>query len=125
DRGGQGLGLGLAIAERIARLLGHPLQLRSQLGRGTCFAIGVPLAEAQALAAPVATSAPRTPRSRVLVVDNDPAVLKGMQALLEGWRCEVLAAGSPAEAELAAAAARPDLLLLDYHLDGSDTGLDV
>ena len=125
DRGGQGLGLGLAIAERIARLLGHPLQLRSTLGRGTCFSILVPLAAAQVEPPRPALQAPRTPRSRVLVVDNDLAVLKGMQALLEGWRCDVLAASGLDDAELASATARPDLLLLDYHLDGTLTGLDV
>jgi PAS domain S-box-containing protein len=123
--GGQGLGLGLAIAERIARLLGHPLSLRSVPGRGTCFGITVPTAPAERRAVPAIAAAPRTPRARVLVVDNDPAVLRAMQALLEGWRCEVLAARSPAEAAIAAAAAVPDLLLLDYHLDGAATGLDV
>ena len=123
--GGQGLGLGLAIAERVARLLGHPLALRSQPGHGTCFSIAVPRAVPEARAAPLVPGAPRTPRARVLVVDNDPAVLKAMQALLEGWRCEVVPARSAAEAEIAAAAAPPDLLLLDFHLDGGSTGLEV
>ena len=124
DRGGQGLGLGLAIAERIARLLGHPLRLRSWPGHGTVFAIDVP----RAAPAPVAAAAPEPatpepPRSRVLVVDNDADVLRGMQALLGGWQCEVLAARDGEEARRLVAAAVPDLLLLDFHLDGGDTGL--
>ncbi|TNJ34413.1 hybrid sensor histidine kinase/response regulator [Arenimonas terrae] len=124
DRGGQGLGLGLAIAERIARLLGHPLRLRSWPGRGTMFAIDVP----RAAPAPVAAAAPEPatpepPRSRVLVVDNDADVLRAMQALLGGWQCEVLAARDADEAQRLAAGAMPDLLLLDFHLDGGDTGL--
>ena len=126
DRGGSGLGLGLAIAERIARLLGHRLVLRSRPGRGTMFGIEVPLAsevDVEAVAPP--QPAPRAPRSRALVVDNDAAALKGMQALLAGWHVEVLAARNLAEAERSVANARPDILLLDYHLDGGATGLDV
>jgi signal transduction histidine kinase/CheY-like chemotaxis protein len=126
ERGGPGLGLGLAIAERIARLLGHRLQLRSQPGRGSAFAIHVPRAQPRQVAMPAANPrALRAPGIRVLVVDNDPAVLKAMQALLEGWRCAVLAARSVDEAEAMVAGLPPDLLLLDYHLDGAATGLDL
>lgn len=126
DSGGQGLGLGLAIAERVSRLLGHPLRLRSWPGRGTVFAIEVPRAEpAPAVAAVAEPSAPEPPRSRVLVVDNDPDVLRGMQALLSGWQCEVLAARDGDEALRLVANATPDLLLLDYHLDGGHTGLGL
>ena len=126
DSGGQGLGLGLAIAERVSRLLGHPLRLRSWPGRGTVFAIEVPrAAPAPAVVAPPEPSAPEPPRSRVLVVDNDPDVLRGMQALLAGWQCEVLAARDGEEALRLVAQATPDLLLLDYHLDGGHTGLGL
>jgi CheY-like chemotaxis protein len=124
DSGGQGLGLGLAIAERVSRLLGHPLRLRSWLGRGTVFGIEVPrAAPAPAVAVAPEPAAPEPPRSRVLVVDNDPDVLRGMQALLAGWQCEVLAARDGDEALRLVAGAVPDLLLLDFHLDGGQTGL--
>ncbi|WP_374604464.1 PAS-domain containing protein [Arenimonas sp.] len=127
DKGGQGLGIGLAIAERVARLLGLPLKLRSWPGRGTVFSIGVPRTQpepADVRATPEPT--PEPPRSRVLVVDNDPDVLRGMQALLGGWGCEVLAARSGDEAAARVAeAGPPDLLLLDFHLDGGQTGLLV
>lgn len=125
DREGQGLGLGLAIAERIARLLGHRLRLRSWPGRGTVFAIDVPMAAPAASAQTTAEPVADEPASagRVLVVDNDPVVLKAMQALLAGWRCETLAARNGIEAVRLALAQPPDLLLLDYHLDGAETGL--
>jgi signal transduction histidine kinase len=126
ERGGPGLGLGLAIAERIARLLGHRLELRSMPGRGSAFAIHVPRASPQPLVArPAAPRPPRAPGVRVLVVDNDPAVLKAMEALLGGWRCTVLAARSLAEAESLLRQGPPQLLLLDYHLDGAVTGLEL
>ncbi len=123
---GEGLGLGLAIVQRIARLLGHPLRLHSLPGRGTMFAIEVPrVAPAAAPPAPLVAPADRLPRSRVLVVDNDAAVLKAMQALLEGWQCEVAAARTPEQARERFADGRFDLLLFDYHLDHGVTGLDL
>ena len=124
DRGGQGLGLGLAIADRIARLLDLPLKLRSWPGRGTVFSIEVPrAAPAPAEVALPEAPAPEPPRSRVLVVDNDADVLRGMQALLQGWQCEVLAARDGDEALRLVAGATPDLVLLDFHLDDHQTGL--
>jgi PAS domain S-box-containing protein len=126
DRGGQGLGLGLAIAERIARLLGHPLTLRSRPGAGTVFAITVPRTAAlvRPPQQPIA-AAPEAPRSRVLVVDNDPSVLKAMGTLLQTWRCEFAAARNAEEAAAAFHSHAPELLLLDYHLDGGVTGLGL
>ncbi|HET8897239.1 MAG TPA: PAS-domain containing protein [Rhodanobacteraceae bacterium] len=124
DRGGPGLGLGLAIAERTARLLGHPLTLRSRLGRGTVFAVAVPLARAVRPGAAVAAAAtPPMPASRVLVLDNDAAVREAMRALLEGWNLAVDAVADTDEAVAAALAVPPDVLLLDYHLDDNADGL--
>lgn len=124
DRGGQGLGLGLAIADRIARLLGHRISLRSQPGRGTGFGIALPIT------APVANperarpevDAP-APRLRALVVDNDATVLQAMRTLLETWKCEVVTAHDETSARGAFRASAPQLLLFDYHLDAGLTGL--
>lgn len=126
DRGGQGLGLGLSIAERIARLLALPLKLSSQPQRGTCFAVEVLRAQPRASASesPPATAKPSL-RARVLVVDNDPGVLAGMQALLSGWGCEVLALTEPSSIRAALTSTPPDLLLFDYHLDGELTGIEL
>jgi PAS domain S-box-containing protein len=127
SQGGQGLGLGLAIAERIARLLGHRLSLRSIPGRGTVFAIEVPTSAAPPRPAAQARAdvEPAPERQRVLVVDNDAAVLRGMHALLSGWNCEVLTAQDVAEALRLAVWHRPALFLLDYHLDDGRTGLEL
>jgi len=123
---GQGLGLGLSIAERTARLLGHPLSLRSWPGRGTVFTLRVPRAQAQVVETVAAEPEPlQRDGGCVLVVDNDASVLRAMQSLLSGWNCRVLLAGSRDEALMAVRGQRPDVLVLDYHLDAGDTGLDV
>ncbi len=126
DRGGQGLGLGLAIAERITRLLGHTLSLRSRPGHGSVFAVEVPIAAAQPpQPSPAASVIVDQPRSRVLVVDNDPMVLQAMRTALESWDCQVAMADSVATAKAAFASAGPQILLLDYHLDNGVTGLQL
>lgn len=121
--GGQGLGLGLSIAQRMAGLLGHPLGLRSWPGRGSVFHLGVPLA----VATPRAQSTPNTqhllPAGRALVLDNEPAALAALGSLLTSWGWQVHAARNAGQA--LAAPWRPDLYILDYHLDGGDTGLDI
>ncbi|MDZ3822378.1 MAG: PAS-domain containing protein [Pseudoxanthomonas sp.] len=123
DRDGQGLGLGLAIAQGMAQLLGHPLALRSWPGRGSVFSVVVPRVAARPRPAlPVPAAVPAA-GGRVLVVDNDPAVLAAMTALLGDWGYQVQSAAD-ADTALALARARmPDALVLDYHLDGDETGL--
>jgi PAS domain S-box-containing protein len=123
---GEGLGLGLAIADRIARLLDHRLLVRSRTGHGSMFAIEVPMTPPMDLPPPTA-AAPELalPRRRLLVVDNDPAVLKAMQALLAGWQAEVHAAQTPEQAQDAFARHGADVLLLDYHLDDQVSGLQL
>ena len=123
DRGGRGLGLGLAIAERMAHLLDAELALASRLGHGSVFSIG--LATCAPAEAPRSEVVERVdaPALRVLVVDNDAAVLQGMQALLESWGCSVRVARQSAELQAQLRDFPPDMLMLDYHLDGGDTGL--
>ena len=120
---GQGLGLGLAIADRIARLLDAPLRLRSRHARGTIFSLTL-----ASIAPPLQDAPPAASASldglRVLIVDNDPKALAALRALLESWQCRVDAAadGDAAQA-LLAAGADPALWLFDYHLDDGDTGV--
>jgi len=124
-RAEKGLGLGLAITDGLCRVLGHPLQVRSWPGRGSVFSVSVPLA----------TSAPAEPLQgapahaqplagvRVLCIDNEESILLGMHSLLSRWGCEVsTAAGRDACATLLDQGLRPQLVLVDYHLDEGDTG---
>ncbi|MEM7565671.1 MAG: PAS domain-containing hybrid sensor histidine kinase/response regulator [Pseudomonadota bacterium] len=119
----EGLGLGLSIVQRIAGVLNHGLTLRSEVGRGTKIGITLPVIAAPAarpVAAPAALSG--LDGLRVLCVDNEPDILRGMRTLLEGWGCTVATAESRGEAlaELGAETQPPNVLLLDYHLPRDD-----
>ncbi len=127
----RGLGLGLAIVEKIARILGHRIQVSSVPGRGSKFAIEVPLAKRapKASVEPSATDQllERLKGARVWVLDNDTAICAGMRTLLEGWGCHVVTALS--EQDLAGQVdnfhADADLIIADYHLDNGCNGIDV
>jgi PAS domain S-box-containing protein len=127
----RGLGLGLAIVEKIAGILGHRIQVRSWPGKGSVFAIEVPLsATAPAPLACLDMSEPMLERlrgARVWVLDNDAAICAGMRTLLDGWGCRVVTALS--EQDLARQVddyrAEADLLIADYHLDHDQNGMDA
>jgi signal transduction histidine kinase/CheY-like chemotaxis protein len=125
DRG-QGLGLGLAIVERTAKLLDHPIAVRSRPDRGSVFSILVPHGDpAQVRAAERARAAEMLTGCCVLVVEDDREIRAAMSVLLEGWGCHVVAAGSAEEAEtlLAHGAPAPDAILADYRLGGAENGM--
>lgn len=120
----RGAGLGLAIVERIGRLLGHRISLRSTLGKGSVFCVTVALGKAEAVVAPVPVVAPADPgdesplrQCRVWSIDDDPRVCAATRALLERWGCNVeLADGPQAALEIASAFNVPQLLLLDVRM---------
>jgi CheY-like chemotaxis protein len=121
--GGQGLGLGLSIAQRMADLLGHPLGLRSWPGRGSVFHLDVPLATATPRQPTAASVMQPLPPGRALLLDNEPAALAALTTLLAGWGWEVHPARNAEQARRVPW--RPDINILDFHLDGGQTGLDV
>ncbi|HTY99042.1 MAG TPA: hybrid sensor histidine kinase/response regulator [Rhodocyclaceae bacterium] len=127
----RGLGLGLAIVERIGRLLDHPLTLRSRPGAGSCFAVTVPrLADAEP-APPPAVEAPRGADElaglRVVVIDDDESILTGLRALLQSWGCEVVVADSAAAAleRIEGTAGPVDAVISDLALGGGASGIDA
>jgi signal transduction histidine kinase/ActR/RegA family two-component response regulator len=125
-REAQGLGLGLSIVDRIARVLLLELQIQSKKGQGTRFSVILPVT--------VASNLPTTRKRKsaapavstldglvVLCIDNDPRILDGMRLLLEGWGCEVrTAAGSQGLDGSGGLGPQPDIILADYHLDGEN-----
>lgn len=124
----KGAGLGLAIVERIARLLEAPLQVHSVVGQGSMFSVTLPLAKADAPSPPDAVlqrlSAPLQGR-HLLVIDNDTMILSSMQGLLEQWGARVQVAVDLPGALAVLDGRRPDAILVDYHLDAGQTGCDA
>ena len=128
----KGLGLGLAIVDKISRMLGHEVTVSSIEGKGSVFSVKVP----------VGRLLPKQPTAdddravsnhgglggaRIWVIDNDHAICQGMQTLLEGWDCQVVSAVSlgDLERQLDPAKSPVDLILADYHLDNDENGVDV
>jgi Na+/proline symporter/CheY-like chemotaxis protein len=119
----RGLGLGLSIVERIARVLDYKIGVVSTVGRGSHFSVEAPLSAAVPVRQHqrVAREVDRVQLSgmTVLCIDNDLTILDGMETLLGGWGCRVFKAPDLATAIAVAAEAKisPDGLLVDYHLD--------
>ncbi|MBP2302047.1 PAS domain S-box-containing protein [Azospirillum picis] len=126
----QGLGLGLAIVQRLSRLLGHPVAVRSEPGKGSTFSIEVPRAHSP-------EGVPEEPQPSVagndgsgrlaVLVDDDAIVLAGLRTLFHDWGYEVGVAGSIGQAlEIVRAAGRsPDIVVADYRLRNHEVGTDV
>jgi two-component system, sensor histidine kinase len=127
----KGLGLGLAIVERLVKLLDHPLELRSQLGKGSMFAVSVPRGRREEFVPGEADGQIVVDRdvadSLILIIDDEPDVRNSMQALLGKWRCEVIAAESCTAMleKLVSVQRLPDLIVSDYRLQGKENGIDV
>ncbi|MGI9407745.1 MAG: hybrid sensor histidine kinase/response regulator, partial [Hyphomicrobiaceae bacterium] len=117
----RGLGLGLSIVQRIADVLGHPVDLDSRLDHGSTFSISIPAASP--VVRPIDEAAARhlghnLSGTTVLVIDNEPEIVQSTEILLSGWGCSVITAGGEAEAYERAESAHqpPDIILADYHL---------
>jgi signal transduction histidine kinase/CheY-like chemotaxis protein len=127
----EGMGLGLAIVERACALLGHPLGLRSEVGRGTCFLVQVPLSDAGAALPlpaelPERRSGPVAADKIAFLVENDAELRRALGLLLEKWGMTVLeaASGEEALALIEEIGILPDLFLVDHQLGEGMTGID-
>ncbi|WP_166015812.1 PAS-domain containing protein [Chelativorans multitrophicus] len=122
-RGAQGLGLGLSIVDRIARVLKLEIRLSSKPGKGTSFSVILPASSAQPDLLPDPLPLAASPNIMlagldVLCIDNDEKILDGMRVLLQGWGCQVhTSTGVASIGALRMPGNRPDLILADYHLD--------
>ncbi|WP_317932741.1 NahK/ErcS family hybrid sensor histidine kinase/response regulator [Halioxenophilus sp. WMMB6] len=131
QREDKGLGLGLAIVDKLSAVLGHQVDLHSVLGKGSVFSVSVPYAsgdfqQSQNNNLDTELGDPLEGK-RILVVDNDKAICQGMAVVLESWGCEVVTALSLDELreKKHLLSPAPDALILDYHLDDGDTGLQA
>ena len=127
----KGLGLGLAVVDRLARLLNHPLRFVSMPGRGSVFSVVVPHGEASAtvpdVPAPAEFIGGKLGDALVVVIDDERAVLDGMREVLQEWGARPLLATSADDAleQLAHTTPRPAVVIADYRLRGEDTGVQA
>jgi CheY-like chemotaxis protein len=136
---GRGMGLGLAIVRRLATLMGHRIDLDSRPGRGSRFSLTVPRTRswrrregtAPTDAVTVATASRALEGRRVVVVDDDPAVVAAMRALFASWNA-IAAGGADADAALCALAmtdangrCHADLIIADLRLAEGGSGIDA
>jgi PAS domain S-box-containing protein len=133
DEPGQekGLGLGLAIVDKIATVLGHKIRVSSVEGKGSVFAVEVPKG-IQIL--PSALTGPNMPMvterltdANVWLIDNDASICEAMETLLTGWGCNVTTALSVEHLrkQVDLSCDSVDILIADYHLDNDENGLDA
>jgi signal transduction histidine kinase len=130
----KGLGLGLAIVQRLARLIEAPLSLRSAPGRGSVFGVSVPVGRMAGVhprpRPPARRGGPTLAGRCIVMVEDDLAVRSGLEVLLKGWGAQLHSFdGLPALrtwlADRAPDAPPPDLLIADYRLGQQDSGLDA
>lgn len=123
--GEQGLGLGLAIVERMTKQLNYPVQVFSELGQGSCFMIEVPtvVAPAEEIVVPPHIKLQQNSLN-ILCLDNDPTILSAMQTLLSKWGYHAFLAAEPSEALDLLAKHEIHVWLIDQHLNQDQYGLD-
>ncbi|GGP65278.1 hybrid sensor histidine kinase/response regulator [Shewanella saliphila] len=127
-----GLGLGLAICDRIAKLLNVTISLHSEVGKGTCFSVEIPRVLQQRKPLKVAALPSEDDINSdninvtVLVIDNDDLMLKAISSLLSGWGCLVITAkDQPSAIQQLMTQPTPKLIIADYHLEDDKNGVDL
>ena len=122
-----GLGLGLSIAKGIAQILGAKISVSSSPGEGAVFSVIVPLVTRNVLENRVISHNPENSDMglKVLCVDDEPDIIKGMTSLLTRWGCRVETAQNDQEAVQSLKAMIPDLLMVDYQIGGQVNGIDL
>ncbi len=125
----EGLGLGLAIVRRIAKLLGCTIEVDSEMGRGSCFGLTMPRGS-RIHHAPLpdnSTTIEKAPSALIVLVDDEVSVARATQMLLELEGHAVLSARGldSARAAIEQHGQMPDLIVSDYHLGSNQSGIDV
>ena len=122
-------GLGLAIVQRLGNMLGHPVDVQSRSGEGSCFSIEVPLARESVRAGngrALPERAEQVFRGIILVIEDDSFVRNGIELLLAAEGLNVVGAANGHEALdlITKRNVRPDLVLSDFNLPGRMNGID-
>src|SRR5262249_12242264 len=128
---GGGLGLGLSLVERLCNLLGLSIDVRSRVGRGSCFSVRAPAAPAATVVGDTATDLAGEPGAikgkAALIIEDDALARGGMSGLLTSWGCQVIAVDSDDDAiqMVTSNQLRPELIISDLHLGDGKTGVEA
>ena len=130
QRDSKGLGLGLAIVDKLSRVMGCEVFVRSLPSRGSVFTVRVPygrLARRDVELPTTISLIESLEGRRVLVIDNEIAICRGMETILSGWGCHVDSVQTPGQLALLLneCEALPEVAIVDYQLDGDVTGFDA
>ncbi|MRD47048.1 response regulator [Caenimonas koreensis DSM 17982] len=127
DPSGGGLGLGLAIVRRLAQALRLPVTVRSTPGRGSMFAVDLPLVHVSRAGPQPLSATSRLAGRLVVIVDDEPSILLAATFILQTAGCTVISARSSDEAmkSLTGSVRVPDFIICDYELHDSHNGADV
>jgi signal transduction histidine kinase len=126
--GREGLGLGLAIVERLCDLLNHPIGFSSTVGKGSCFFVSVPKVSSRRAfvkAPPEAIHLDLLAGKLVVVIDDDELVRDGTGGLLRSWGCRVITAQPDSEVVASLNGNKPDLIISDFRLGNGRSGIDA
>jgi len=126
----KGLGLGLSIVSRLAELLGHEISLNSVIGKGSVFNVDVPIYQGLPFIAstnPGDVDDSEIKGVRVLVIDNEESIRRGMHGLLHSWGCvvEVVSGFADALHKLTGEQFEPQVIISDYRLPDDENGIDT
>jgi signal transduction histidine kinase/CheY-like chemotaxis protein len=125
----KGLGLGLSIVQRTAKLLGHDIAVSSIPGKGSAFSISVEQAKTVIVESQLAANIPSLEQynssALVLVIDNEADIREGLNSVLQLWGYQVITAASldDAQQQLTSKNIQPDIIISDYRLKGGNTGV--
>ena len=122
-----GLGLGLAIVRRLAQSLRLPVLVRSTPGRGSMFAVDLPLVHVPRGRPEAIATKPRLTGRLIVLVDDETSILLATSFILQTAGCEVVSARSGDEAMLSLANTTrvPDVIVCDYELNDKHNGSNV
>ncbi len=126
----KGLGLGLAIVRRVSELLGHEINLESEVDKGSKFFVILPrgkLDKVTTTASPGSSISYRLPETVVMFIDDEEEIREGMGETLRKWGCTpiIAASGDDAVQQLQKMKQQPDVILADYRLRGGENGADA
>lgn len=127
----KGLGLGLAIVDRLAKLLKSTVEVTSTVNKGSVFSVTVPYVNTckRRIAAPSMTIDKNSDLAGclIVVIDDEQDILISMRGLLTQWGCQVLTAESAAGAiaQIHATARQPAAIIADYRLHDPETGIEA